>query len=157
MVGLAPCASDLRSDTELRHLTAPEYRQLVAGYLDDDCTVVTFGSEQDLDYYGLYEHPHHIWMNSDWSVGYPRERSAIDLERMLAVINGCSRIVSMDTWLKTYSALAGIPTTVIATRRKKPGTNPGDHIFLNPAWGFHVATIEQVLTLRSQLTLCRAA
>lgn len=151
MIAVAPRASDLRSDSEQRYLAVPEYRQLVAGFLDDQCTVVTLGSEQDLDYYGLYEHPNHIWMSADWSLCSSQGRAASDLRQMLAVINGCAQVVSVDTWLKTYAALAGIPTTVIATRRKKPGINFGDHIFLNPAWGFRVATVEELLAPDSAL------
>jgi hypothetical protein len=84
-------------------------------------------------------------MSSDWRVSYPEHREPSTLENLLAVVNGCAEVIAVDTWLKTYSALAWVPTTVIATRYDQPYDNPGDQIFLNPLWGFRQVTIENLL------------
>lgn len=55
---------------------------------------------------------------------------------MLRIVNSANKVISVDTWLKTYSLLVGIPTTVVMTRwngeYKQYGEDVTDWIFLNP-------------------------
>jgi len=149
LVALAPRGSDTCRPFERKRLTVEEYRQLVGQLLVRDCTVVTVGSEKDLAEYGLYPHSNHIWLSSDWRVSYPEHREPSTLELLLAVVNGCDEVIAVDTWLKTYSALACVPTTVIATRYDEPYENPGDQIFLNPLWEYRRVKIEDLLSVGS--------
>ena len=58
-----------------------------------------------------------------------------NLKNMLRIINSAEHVISMDTWLKTYTLLCDIPTTVIKTRwnneYKVYGEDITDRIFLN--------------------------
>ncbi len=143
MVALAPRGSQTCRPFERKWLAPEEYHRMVAGLLERNCTVVSVGSESDLLWYGLHPHPNHVWQSGDWRMSYPECREPGTLEALLAVVNGCDEVISVDTWLKTYAALAGVHTTVIATRYDRPYENPGDHLFLNPVWGFRIVNAEE--------------
>jgi hypothetical protein len=152
MIALAPCGSDQKSPEARQRLNVADYHQLVAGLLAQHWTVLTCGSEQDLKYYGLHPHAHHIWLHSDWMVSHPGPRVPSDFRSMLQILNGCDEVISVDTWLKTYSGLAGIPTRVIVTESSLEPRCPGDYIFLNPGWGFQMLTVPKLLQSVGALT-----
>ena len=49
------------------------------------------------------------WLDSRWCLREFNLARRLN-KRLFAAINACDEVVSVDTWLKTYSALAGIPT-----------------------------------------------
>jgi hypothetical protein len=55
--------------------------------------------------------------------------------KMLRIINSAQLVVSVDTWLKTYTLLSNIPTIVVETRwngaYKAFGEDITDWVFLN--------------------------
>ena len=150
LYALAPRGSTTCRSFERKRLSVEEYRALVGNLLARDATVISIGSETDLAFYSLYPHPNHIWHAADWKVSYPSLKEASCFTSLLALINTCDEVISVDTWVKTYSALAAVPTTVIATRFDEPYQNPGDHLFLNPVWGFRKVGIEQLLQETAQ-------
>lgn len=134
-----------------RYLHNEEYRKLVNIYLDKDYKVYATGSMNDLHHFGLVDRDNYFWLNSDGiydSKGIGKESN---LKDMLRIINSAEHVFSMDTWLKTYTLLCGIPTTVIGTRwdgkYRKYGEDITDYIFLNRnIWpNLNLAEIETLL------------
>lgn len=149
VIGLAPRGSDHVSTWKQRFLSRDEYNRLVAKLLATNATVMVFGSEADLQFYGVYPDNNVIFMNSNFAVSHPAPKYPVTMRHMLHCINGCDEIISMDTWLKTYAGLASIPCRVIMNRnygRSTPNTDPSDKIFLDPSlWGFTLVPIESLL------------
>jgi hypothetical protein len=63
----------------------------------------------------------------------------------LKIINSASEIISVDTWLKTYTLLAGIPTKVIESKFYDSylpfGHDPSDYVFLNTKVWPHLSIV----------------
>jgi hypothetical protein len=149
VIGLCPRGSDHHSTWKQRYLSKDEYRQLVKKLLSEEATVIVFGSAEDLDYYDVYQDNNVIFMNSDFAISYPAPRYPITIRHMLTAVHACDLIISVDTWLKTYAALAGIPCKVIMNRYFGKSTleyaDPSDKIFLDPlAWGFELVPLESL-------------
>ena len=54
----------------------------------------------------------------------------------LRTINSAKEVISVDTWLKTYTLLAGLPTKVIESKFHGSympfGHDSSDYVFINP-------------------------
>jgi hypothetical protein len=146
VVGFCPRGSDHHSTWKQRFLTKDEYNRVISKLLSQDKTVIVFGAESDLEHYGVYANNNVIFMNSNFAQSYPSPRYPITMRHMFSCINGCEEIISMDTWLKTYAGLAGIPCKVIMNRhhgQSSPSTDPSDGIFLNQSvWNLQLVPIE---------------
>jgi hypothetical protein len=136
IVGLAPRSAWIGT-YKRKDLSPDEYARLVNKYLDLDFTVFGFGSRSDLEHYGLYPHDHVFWFSTDFMATREQEMP-LETPGLFAALNACDEVISVDTWVKTYSALAGIPTKVILSRHHTDNmhiylNDSGDRIFLNPA------------------------
>jgi hypothetical protein len=148
VVIIAPSAS-YKDHKRQRHLKVEEYQRLINLYLND-YEVFATGSISDLHHFGMIPRPNFHWLNSDNIYHGNGNEENINLRDMLKIINSAELVISMDTWLKTYSLLCGIPTTVIRTRwdgnYRPAGTDVADWIFLNPNfWPF--MKLEKIETL----------
>lgn len=118
-----------------RYLHNEEYIKLVNIYLDKEYKVYVTGSMHDLHHFGLIDREHFFWLHSETIYDGKGNASPSNLNNMLRIINSAEHAVSMDTWLKTYTLLCGIPTTVIETRwdgkYRQYGEDATDYIFLN--------------------------
>lgn len=117
-----------------RFLTREEHHRLVSRFSVDH-TVYSIGSKSDFDFYGTPKHQNALWVTSEHIIDHKGVRRNISLEKMLRLINSASHVYSMDTWLKTYTSLIGLPTSVIETRFSGKyrgfGADITDWIFLN--------------------------
>lgn len=131
---LCPSGSH-RDVNRQRYLTQDEYRAIVNKNLDNGFKVFGSGSVSDLHHYGLVVRDNFHWLTSEKIYHWNNTSDDIDLKKMLQIINGASKVISVDTWLKTYTLLCNIDTTVIQTRwngRYIPyGEDVTDWIFLN--------------------------
>lgn len=149
LIAIAPSGSH-RDNSRQRYLEKHEYESLVRKYLNQGYEVYGIGSDKDWREYHMPEKG--VWWATnrilrDWQGNIKNH----ELADMLRIINSATEVISMDTWMKTYSMIAGIPTTVIATRWHEKYLNYGedvtDWIFLNPKiWPqLKVARIEDLL------------
>lgn len=150
VVGLCPRGSDHTSVWKQRYLSRDEFNQIVKKLLEEKSTVIVFGSEDDLNYYGVYQDNNVIFMNSNFAVSHPAPRYPISMRHMLTAINACDQIISVDSWLKTYAALAGIPCKVIMNRYFGKSildyADPSDMIFLDTSiWNFDIIPLADLL------------
>lgn len=134
IIGLCPSGS-IRSRHPQRHLTKKEYKKIIDLYLELGNSIYTFGSRSDLSYYGVYDDPHCYFLTNESKINHQGQYLKISIQNFFKHINSCDEIVSMDTWLKTYSLMTGIPTIIIQSRwerRNLPyGKSESDLIFLN--------------------------
>jgi hypothetical protein len=146
---LAPSGS-VKETKRQRYLTVQEYNRLIELNTRFGYKIYCFGSVSDLHYYGF--NPNTIWITVDKMYISENESRNINLHQMLQIINTASKVISMDTWLKTYTLLCGIPTVVVRTRWNGKYINYGqditDFIFLNKNIfpGITLLTIEELLT-----------
>lgn len=150
VIGLCPRGSDHTSVWKQRYISKDEFNQLVKKLLKEKVTVIVFGSEDDFNYYGVYQDNNVIFMNSNFAVSHPAPKYPISMRHMLTAINACDEIISVDSWLKTYAALAGIPCKVIMNRYFGKSVldyaDPSDMIFLDSSiWGFEVVPLADLL------------
>jgi len=99
-----------------RYLHNGEYKRLVDIYLDKGYKVYAAGSMNDLHHFGLVNRDNFFWLNSDTIYDGKGNAQPSNLTNMLRIINSAEHVISMDTWLKTYTLLCDIPTTVVETR-----------------------------------------
>lgn len=118
-----------------RYLEIFEYNFLVKKFIDLGYTVVTTGSESDKDFYKWKPISSKDWFMTSKRIYGNKSVSASDLGFLLKTINSAEKVISADTWLKSYSLLCGIPTYVFGNRCRGNylpiGADPCDHIFLN--------------------------
>lgn len=150
VIGLCPRGSDHTSVWKQRYLSKDEFNRMVKKLLEEKATVIVFGSEDDLNYYGVYQDNNVIFMNSNFAVSHPAPRYPISMRHMLTAINACDQIISVDSWLKTYAALAGIPCKVIMNRYFGKSVldyaDPSDMIFLDASvWGFDIVPLSDLI------------
>lgn len=142
---IAPSGS-IKEVSRQRYLQNGELTKLITKFNN----VYLTGSDNDYNYYKL-SIGNHLWLTTDNMKGKNTIEN-IDLRKMLQIINGCKQVYSMDSFLKTYSLLVGLPTTVISTRwhgkYKNYGEDTTDWIFLNKnIWkNIKITTIEEILT-----------
>jgi hypothetical protein len=135
--------------TKSRELSKAECHRLAKQFARRN-TVFLIGSPKDYDYYGIVPHSHVFWATFDKIIDHTGKEYASNVKTMLSIINACKKVISVDTWLKTYSCMAGIPTIVIRTRfNGKYLDQPIDlseNIFLNKDfWNLRLAKIEDLL------------
>jgi hypothetical protein len=74
----------------------------------------------------------------------------ISLKECFYKINSCSKIISTDTWYKSWSHFVNIETNVIKTQyifngiENKEFYDPGNNIFLKD-WGFDIYTFNDII------------
>lgn len=150
IVGLAPSGSDKQSTWKQRWLSRDEYFRVVHRLIEDGYTVFSFGSERDMDFYGPYPNNNAFWFSSDVAMCYPTPKYPINIKYMMQAMNACESFTSVDTWFKTYTGLAGIPTKLIKSRYNGRSYNtmmdPSDYVFINPEiWNFQWTDVEQLM------------
>lgn len=118
-----------------RYLNQEEYKSIVNKGLDEKYKVFASGSVSDLHYYKLIQRENFHWLTSDKIYNWNGTSEDINLKKMLQIINGAEKVISMDTWLKTYTLLCNINTIVVKTRWDNNyityGDDVTDWIFLN--------------------------
>jgi hypothetical protein len=133
-----------------RYITSEECRKLVNKYLYKNETVYINISLADFRQY-WYPNLNCYSLSSNVIRDWQGKEEKINLKKMLQIINSAKEVISVDTWLKSYSLLNHIPTTVIETRwngyYKRFGEDITDWIFLNPKiWpNIKFARIENLL------------
>jgi hypothetical protein len=150
VIGICPRGSDHNNLAKQRFLATDEFRRLAIKFIEKDLTVFAFGSAADVEHYGSIQHNNFIWMTSEFGISHPAPRYPTSFRHLLSCINSCDELYSVDTWLKTYGALAGIPTKVILSRRHGvtmiPPTDASDYIFMDREfWGFDFVDIHSLL------------
>lgn len=134
MLILCPSGSH-RDLSRQRYLTQEEFKTLADKKLQEGYEVFASGSIADLHYYGLIRKDKFHWITSDKIYNGNGSTEDINLKKMLQIINGAEQVISMDTWLKTYTLLCNIETTVIKTRWNGNyityGDDVTDWVFLN--------------------------
>jgi hypothetical protein len=133
-VVICPSGSN-RLEQKQRYLLPDEYLAIVHKYLKNDYIVYSTGSDKDVSSYPVINNPNHFWLMSNKTIEYKKSSRSHPFEMFLKFINSAEEIISMDTWLKTYSLLAGKHTKVIINRSRGKyipvGLDPSDYIFLN--------------------------
>lgn len=131
---LCPSGSH-RDENRQRYIVPEEYKSLANKGLDEGYEVYASGSLSDLHYYGLIHRENFHWMTAENIYNWNGTIENNNLKKMLQIINGASKVISVDTWLKTYTLLCDIETTVIQTRWQGKylpyGEDVTDWIFLN--------------------------
>lgn len=151
-VCFSPCGSskDVRRQ---RYLTQEEYNRVLYYLNLRGDTVLITGSEQDFRFYGNYLPSNCYWLTANKLIDSNLQTKKISLVEMLRYINGASSAIAVDTWLKTYTSMAKIPTYVIKTRwngeYKNYGEDCSDYIFLNPnVWEtLKLVTLEELYSI----------
>lgn len=148
-VVICPTGSS-RDMARQRFITRQEYTRLVKKYLNKNWVVFVTGAERDMSFYPLVDE-NCYWLSKNGVLEFNGKKTGITIRDMLQIINGADEIISVDTWLKTYTLLVGLPTTMILTRwngrYKDFGIDTTDWVFSNKAiWPKLVtATVEDVI------------
>jgi hypothetical protein len=125
----------MRARWKQRFLYPDEYQTLVSIYLQNGYKVYSTGSENDIKFYPQIKNDNHFWLTSDKIICRNKVEKINNFKKFLQIINSATVVVSVDTWIKSYSALAGIKTRVIQNRfndvYQPVGFDPSDYIFLN--------------------------
>lgn len=131
---ISPSGS-FRSYHKQKFLSNDEYIGIVNYYLKNGYFVISTGADKDYSFYSKINHDCHFWMMADKIVEKNQNTKPLKFPDFLQIINSATEVVSVDTWLKTYTCLAGIPTKVIPNRTNNDwlpfGADPSDYIFLN--------------------------
>ena len=143
-IGIAPnikkvmiiCPSgSFKDPSRQRYLLHDEYLALVHTNIRNGYMVYTTGSDKDFSYYPFINNTNHAWLLSNKIIDFKKNVTNHSIEKFLKIINSAEEVISMDTWLKTYSCLINTPTKVIMNRRHGEYLNlfsdPSDYIFLN--------------------------
>src|SRR5262252_4051353 len=133
-VAIGPSGSS-REIGRQRYLTNQEYLDLLRVYLEKDYLVLVVGSLADYNTYHLPNDPRCRWLMADGVLDHQGKKTSHTLPDMLRLVNGADEVVSVDTWLKTYTLLCGKVSKVILTRwngaYRMIGSDSTDAIFLN--------------------------
>lgn len=134
---IAPSGS-YRTNWKQKYLHIHEYELLVDLYLRNGYIVYSTGSDADKNYYQNIRHHAHFWLTSDKIYNGKNFYDAINFKHFIQIINSATEVLSVDTWIKTYSSLANIPTKVFENRYNGRiydfGRDSGDIVFLNDEW-----------------------
>jgi hypothetical protein len=146
-------SGSMRNYDRQRYLEVFEYNYLVRKFLDLGCSVITTGSESDKDFYKWKPTTNKDWFLTSKKIYGQKSVSLIDLTMFLKIVNCANKVISADTWLKSYSLLCGIPTYVFNNRCRGNylpiGSDPCDYIFLNKnLWqNLEVKTIDELIKM----------
>lgn len=152
LIVIQPSGSMKNYDRQ-RYLEIFEYNYLVKKFIDLGFTVVTTGSETDRDFYNWKPISGKDWFITSKRLYGQKSVSASDLKMFMKTVNSAEKVISADTWLKSYSLLCGIPTFVFGNRCRGNylpiGADPCDYIFINKTiWeNLNVMTIEELITM----------
>ena len=148
--------------TKERFISKEEFVAVVKLLLAD-CTVYATGSPEDRNRFGIIPDPNFFWMTFDDLVCGDGSKWDIDIKDLFAIINGSDLVVSADTWVKTYSCMAKVPTIVTRTRYGgqyrdfQAVRDWGENIFLRPEiWDLKIIEVEELISstrLRDMLGL----
>lgn len=131
---ICPSGSN-KTSWKQRYLENSEYETLVNFYLGKGHVVVSTGSEKDHKFYARIDHKNHYWLTANYIFGTKKNEELNSFHNFLQIINCAKLVVSVDTWLKTYTSLAGLETKVIQNRfngiYEPVGFDPSDYIFMN--------------------------
>ena len=120
-----------RGSSDTKRIYPDEFYYLVDAYLERKWKVYVVGTDDDMKLYGERRC---TWINTDF-IHTPDKSYSIDANTMLKIINSADLVISVDTWVKTYSCLLGIPTIVFKCRTQDRENffhnAAGDVIFLN--------------------------
>jgi hypothetical protein len=93
--------------------------------------------------------PNCFWASADYLLDHKGRRTPSTIGYLYSLINSAEHVYSVDTWVKTYSCFAEVPTTVIRTRYN--GIYPdmqldlSENVFLNRnLWNLDIKTIEEL-------------
>lgn len=118
-----------------RYLEPKEFSDLCISELNKGQIVVGSGSMQDYDFYNGVNHENFYWLSHDQLIKNKTPVKNLKFDGFLKVINSASKVISVDTWMKTFSCLSQIETIVIKTRTNKVWQNFGvacdNYIFIN--------------------------
>ena len=145
VVILQPSGSTKSLDRQ-RYLSQNEYNALVKRLVNENYHVITTGSLADKEFYNWRPWTtKNYFMTSSLLFGFNKV-SSINISTFLQTINCAEKVISMDTWLKTYSSICGIETIVIQSRCRggylRVGSDVGDSIFLNTKWWPHMRIVK---------------
>jgi len=149
---LQPSGS-FRSYDRQRYLEVFEYNYIVKKFIDLEYSVITTGSESDKDYYKWKPTNKKDWFMSSQKLFGLKHLMPINLNLFMQTINCAEKVISADTWLKSYSLLCSIPTFVFGNRHRgnylPVGADPCDHIFLNKnIWeNLEIKTVEEIMEM----------
>ena len=77
-----------------------------------------------------------MWLISDKTINENNVINKHSFDIFLKTINSAKEVISVDTWLKTYTLLAGLPTKVIESKFHGSympfGHDSSDYVFINP-------------------------
>ena len=139
VIGLTPSGS-WKSQRIVRFLTREEFNKVYLKILESKKTPFIFSHIPDYKYYcvgnniltkGFYITDKEIF---DFE---KKTKTAIDAKFFITAIHNCEKIISTDTWIKTYACLINLPATVIASRDcngkdiKYGEKSNSDYVFLN--------------------------
>jgi len=139
VIGLTPSGS-WKSQKYKRFLAKEEFNKIYLKILESKKTPFIFSHITDYKYYcvgnniltkGFYLTDKEIF---DFE---KKTKKSIDAKFFITAIHNCEKIISTDTWIKTYACLINLPTTVIANRDyngkdiKYGEESNSDYIFLN--------------------------
>jgi hypothetical protein len=142
-----------------RCLSPIETKALAARFCDE-YTVLVVGGHQDLQLASILDHPNCLFLSSEHLVDRHENIIPCTVPKMLALINGADSVYAVDSWVKTYSCYAQLPTTVIRTRyacfdaagQQGPWSycdqqiDISDNIFLNRSvWNLRERRLEELL------------
>lgn len=128
-------SGSFKDPSRQRYLLHDEYLAVVHTYIRKGYMVYTTGSDKDFSYYPFINNPSHAWLMSSKLIDFKKNMTNHSIEKFLKIINSADEVISMDTWLKTYSCLINTNTKVIMNRRHGEYMDlfldPSDFIFLN--------------------------
>lgn len=152
LIVIQPSGSMKNYDRQ-RYLEIFEYNYLVKKFIDCGYAVVTTGSEEDRDFYKWKPISSKDWFMTSKRIYGQKSVSPSDLNNFVKTINSAEKVISADTWLKSYALLCGIPTFVFSNRCRGNylpiGADPCDHIFLNKKlWqNLEIKTIDELINM----------
>ena len=147
---VAPSGS-VKSKTKQKYLEPEEHYNIVNHFIAKDWNVFTVGSTEDFIKYKKINNENHRWLLADKSIDSNFNETPHSFDTFLKLINSATKVISVDTWLKTYTAIAGIETNVILSRYygkyMSYGSNSADYVFLNTKiWpNMNLCTIKDLL------------
>ncbi len=128
IITIAPHGSQ-HEEGRQRYLSPDEFSKICNKYVNKGFDVYGIGSDDQRKQFPLKENC--FWATNQALHNYAGNKKNIDLAFMLRIINASSEVISVDTWLKTYSLLIGIPG------RREPPAFATSRLRGQRHWRFH--------------------